>query len=270
MSLNLIGVRRVQLALVLWKTTFFSYMQSNLAGAILGLVERERNGETIDHNLVKKVVDTFISLDINDTDLNTVSLNLYREYFEIPFLEATGKYYEQESKAFLAENSVPDYLKKVMERLQEEEDRVDRYLNARTRKRLISKCERVLIRPHAELMWGSFRTLLDHDRDEDLQRMYVLLSRIPGGLEPLRRIFEEHMKKVGQIAVSKLVGERTESADGLVPKAYVDSLFDVHVKNSERVSRCFKGDAGFVISLDQACREFMNRNAATGTSAQVT
>ena len=93
-SLNLIGVRRVQLALVLWKTTFFSYMQSNLAGAILGLVERERNGETIDHNLVKKVVDTFISLDINDTDLNTVSLNLYREYFEIPFLEATGKYYE--------------------------------------------------------------------------------------------------------------------------------------------------------------------------------
>jgi len=153
-----------------------------------------------------------------------------------------------------------------MECLQEEQDCVDHYLNAKTRKRLIRKCERVLIRPHVELMWGSFQALLDYDRDEDLQWMYVLLSRIPEGLEPLWKIFEEHVMKVGQTAVSKLLGKGTEGADGLVPKAYVNVLLDVHVKNLERVSQCFKGDAGFVISLNQACREFMNRNPATSTT----
>ena len=68
------------------------------------------------------------------------------------------------------------------------------------------------------------------------------------------------------------------------PKAYVDALLEVHKKNQETVSRSFKGEAGFVASLDkvrfywclivgprqlcpcQACREFVNRNAATGTS----
>jgi hypothetical protein len=52
----------------------------------------------------------------------------------------------------------------------------------------------------------------------------------------------------------------------LYPKAYVDALLDVHHKNSETVTRSFRGEAGFVASLDKACREFINRNAATGTS----
>ncbi|KIO06053.1 hypothetical protein M404DRAFT_139457 [Pisolithus tinctorius Marx 270] len=257
------------LALVQWRTNFFLHVQNRngkLAGAILRLIERQRNGETIDQGLVKKVVDSFVSLGLDDTDINKTSLDVYKEHLEIPFLEATEKYYEQESEAFLAENSVSDYLKKAEERLREEEDRVDRYLNAETKKQLISKCEHVLIRQHAPLMWKSFQNLLDYDKDEDLQRMYALLSRIPEGLEPLRRNFEEHVKKAGMTAVSKLVGEGTDNTDGLDPKAYVDALLEVHRKNSDTVTRSFRGEAGFVASLDKACREFVNRNAATGTS----
>jgi len=82
----------------------------------------------------------------------------------------------------------------------------------------------------------------------------------------LRKKFEEHVKKAGLTAVSKLVGEGADGADGLDPKAYVDALLEVHRKNSETVTRSFRGEAGFVASLDKACREFVNRNAATGTS----
>ncbi|KZT27401.1 Cullin-domain-containing protein [Neolentinus lepideus HHB14362 ss-1] len=256
------------LALVQWKQNFFLHVQSKqqkLAGAILRLIERQRNGETIDQGLVKKVVDSFVSLGIDESDTNKGSLDVYRDHLEAPFLEATDKYYKQESEAFLAENSVSDYLKKAEERLREEEDRVERYLNTDTRKKLISKCEHVLIREHSELMWESFQNLLDYDKDEDLQRMYALLARIPEGLEPLRKKFEEHVKKAGLAAVSKLVGEGGENTD-LDPKAYVDALLQVHRKNSETVQRSFRGEAGFVASLDKACREFVNRNAATGTS----
>ncbi|RPD62795.1 Cullin-domain-containing protein [Lentinus tigrinus ALCF2SS1-6] len=256
------------LALVQWKSNFFLHVQSKhskLAGAILRLIERQRNGETIDQGLVKKVVDSFVSLGLDESDINKVSYEVYREHLETPFLDATEKYYQQESKAFLSENSVADYLKKAEERLREEEDRVERYMNTNTRKALIQKCEHVLIREHAELMWESFQGLLDYDKDEDLQRMYALLSRIPEGLEPLRKKFEEHVKRAGLAAVAKLVGEGGAAAE-VDPKAYVDALLEVHQKNSETVTRSFRGEAGFVASLDKACREFVNRNAATGTS----
>jgi cullin 1 len=259
-----------QLALVQWKTNFFLHVQSKhakLAGALLRLIELQRNGETIDQGLVKKVVDSFVSLGLDETDPNKACLDVYKTHFEEPFIEATEKYYKQESESFLAESSVSDYLKRAEDRLREEEDRVERYLNTGTRKPLISKCEHVLIRDHSELMWESFQSLLDFDKDEDLQRMYSLLSRIPEGLEPLRKRFEEHVKRAGLAAVAKLVGEGgAASIEAIDPKAYVDALLEVHRKNSETVLRSFRGEAGFVASLDKACREFVNRNAATGTS----
>ncbi|KAI0288053.1 Cullin [Russula brevipes] len=258
------------LALVQWRANFFLHIQgkqSKLAGAILRLIEDQRNGEIIDQGLVKKVVDSFVSLGIDDCDLNKVSLVNYEEHFETPFLVATEAYYKHESESFLAENTVSDYLKKAEDRLKEEEDRVERYLHTTTRKRLINKCEHVLIRAHAELMWESFQSLLDYDKEEDLQRMYSLLSLITEGLEPLRRKFEEHVKRTGLAAVAKLVGTDAAAIEALEPKAYVDALLEVHTKSSETVNRSFKGEAGFVASLDRACREFVNRNAATGTSS---
>ncbi|KAF5389228.1 hypothetical protein D9757_003461 [Collybiopsis confluens] len=257
------------LALVQWKNNLFVPIQqkhTKMASAVLRLIEQQRNGETIDQGLVKKVVDSFVSLGLDETDTNKACLDVYREHFESPFIDATEKFYKKESESFLAEHSVSEYLKRAEERLKEEEDRVDRYLNTQTRKALVSKCEQVLIREHAELMWDSFESLLDYDKDEDLQRMYALLSRIPEGLDPLRKRFEDHVKKAGLLAVSKLAGEGGSAEEALDPKAYVDALLEVHQKNSDTVTRSFRGEAGFVASLDKACREFVNRNSATGNS----
>ncbi|KAF4619424.1 hypothetical protein D9613_004852 [Agrocybe pediades] len=258
------------LALAQWKEHFFMPIQranNKLTTATLRLITQQRNGEAIDHDLVKKVVDSFVSLGLDSSDMDKETLDVYKEQFEAAFIAATEEYYKKESKTFLAENSVADYLKKAEDRLREEEDRVERYLHTKTRKELINKCEHVLVRDHAELMWDSFQSLLDFDQDEDLQRLYSLLSRIPEGLEPLRTRFEAHVKQAGLSAISKLVGEDGANMDSLDPKAYVDALLAVHQKNSEIVNRSFKGEAGFAASLDKACREFINRNAATGSSS---
>lgn len=90
--------------------------------------------------------------------------------------------------------------------------------------------------------------------------MYSLLWRVPSGLDPLRERFEQHIKKAGLASVEKTVGAGEEAA--VDPKAYVDSLLAVHNKNSELVNKAFKGDQGFIASLDKACREFVNRNKA--------
>ena len=207
-----------------------------------------------------------MSLGLDPKDPDKVCLDIYEEHFERPFIVETEQYYKKESEIFLAENSVSDYLKKAVDRLKEEEDRAERDLHTKTRKELIAKCEHVLIREHAELMWQNFQSLLDYDKDEDLHRTYALLSRIPEGLEPLQNRFEAHVKQAGLSAISKLIGQ-DGSTDSLDPKAYVDALLEVHQKYFEIVNRSFKGEAGFEASFDKACREFVNRSAATATSS---
>lgn len=40
----------------------------------------------------------------------------------------------------------------------------------------------------------------------------------------------------------------------------MDALLEVHKKYNDLVQTAFRGEAGFVASLDKACREFVNRN----------
>jgi cullin 1 len=47
----------------------------------------------------------------------------------------------------------------------------------------------------------------------DLSRMYSLLLRIPNGLEPLRKKFEEHVRRSGLAAVQKVIPTPGADAD---------------------------------------------------------
>lgn len=139
----------------------------------------------------------------------------------------------------------------------EEESRVQMYLHASTHKPLIQNCETVLVKGHTEIIWEEFQNLLNQDKQEDLYRMFSLLLRIPNGLDPLRARFEAHVRKAGLSAIEKIADE---SAETLEPKVYVDALLEVHKKYNDLVQTAFRGEAGFVASLDKACREFVNRN----------
>jgi cullin 1 len=239
---------------------------SKVVGAILRLIKSQRNGEVIDQTLVKHVVESFVSMGIDDVDTSKACLDVYEEHFQRPFLEETEIFYKAESEAFLAEHSVSDYLKKAERRIKEEEDRVDRYLHSSTKDALVSACDEVLIRQHATVLLENFNRLLEADKEQDVKRLYALMSRIPEGLEPMRKTFQEHVKTAGHAVIAKLVGENEDSGDGVEAKDYVDTLLQIYQKNHDRVTRCFKGEAGFFASLDKACRQFMNENAVTRKS----
>jgi cullin 1 len=117
-------------------------------------------------------------------------------------------------------------------------------------------CEQALIAKHAVTLRDEFQVLLDNDREEDMARMYKLLARIPEGLDPLRTRFESHVRQAGHLAVEK-VGD---AGDALDPKAYIDALLEVHTHYAALVQNAFNGESEFVRSLDNACREYVNRN----------
>jgi cullin 1 len=244
------------LHLVRWKEDMFGSTQNAVMEAVLRLVEKQRNGETIEQSKIKSVVDSFVSLGIDDQDSTKTTLDVYRKHFEEPFLEATKVYYEKESAEFLAVNSVVDYMKKAERRLDEEKERVPLYLLQEIMTPLMKTCEAALIAKHANVLRDEFQILLDNDREEDMARMYKLLARIPEGLDPLRAKFEAHVRSCGLMAVEKAASQ----GEAVDPKSYVDALLEVNIRYSALVQKAFGGESEFVRSLDNACREYVNRN----------
>jgi cullin 1 len=217
-----------------------------------------------------------VSLGIDHNDSSKSNLDVYRDYFEKEFIDATEVYYKTESEKFISENSIPDYMKKAEARLSEEEGRVQMYLHPSTHKTLIPICETVLVKNQEESIWDGFQSLLNADKQDgkitntwrsrnliadafylDLHRMYSLLARITDGLNPLRVSFEAHVKKAGLSAIERISQNENETMD---PKSYVDTLLEVHKKYNDLVQSAFSGEAGFVAALDKACGEFVNRN----------
>ncbi|KAK3940105.1 Cullin-1 [Diplogelasinospora grovesii] len=244
------------LHLVRWRDVLFAQVSEKVMHAVLKLVEKQRNGETIEYNQIKQVVESFVSLGLDEGDSSKTTLDVYRYHFERPFLEATKLFYQNESKQFVAENSVVEYMKKAEARLDEEEERVKVYLHPDIAIPLKKACNQVLIAEHQTILRDEFQVLLDNDREEDMARMYNLLSRIADGLDPLRSRFEAHVRKAGLAAVAKVATD----ADKLEPKVYVDALLEIHTHYQGLVKRAFNDEPEFTRSLDNACREFVNRN----------
>lgn len=73
-------------------------------------------------------------LGIDESDVQRQNLDVYNQYFQGVFIETTKHYYASESSKFVADNSVPDYMKKAEARIAEEESRVKLYLNDATSK----------------------------------------------------------------------------------------------------------------------------------------
>lgn len=255
-----------QLALIQWKRFVFAPLQTHrkLTNAVLDQIRIQRDGGVIQSSLLKTVLDSFVSLGIDDTDATRLNLDVYRTEFQQAFLETTMEYYKAESAAFVAQNSVNDYMRKAEARLMEEDDRVELYLQPSTRVPLGEVCREQLVTSHSALLWGQFKTLLENEMSADLSRMYALLVQIPHGLDPLREQFEAHVKAEGLDSVARTVEESPEQVD---PARYVQSLLRVYDHNMQTIETSFQSEAGMIAALDKACRVFINQNQATGKSA---
>jgi cullin 1 len=113
-------------------------------------------------------------------------------------------------------------------------------------------------------MWDHFERLLDEENQEDLERLYSLLARIPESTGMLQDNFEKHVRRAGQLAISKLVGE--DNMNVVEAGVYVATLLEVYQKYHSMVQRSFKNEPTLLQAHDKACRDFVNGNAVTRTT----
>ena len=89
---------------------------------------------------------------------------LYRDAFEEAFLKASKDYYTNESNIFISKNTMSDYMKKVLRRIDEEQARLRSFLHTSSEKELLLRCDQILIENHRDTIWTEFHSLLLHDQ----------------------------------------------------------------------------------------------------------
>ncbi|KAK0234981.1 Cullin [Armillaria nabsnona] len=251
-----------KLALVQWEAKVFVPInrEDRLLKALLLAIEREQNGQVADEVLVKNFIGSFLRLGVNYANLDEECLDIYKNDFEAPFLIATEMYYRGEAATFMvaARNSNFNYLKKVQDRLREEEDRVKRYgLLPTTSTNIISMLKDTFYPPYFHAIWTSVQEVSEFAGVENLP---ASLSHTHEGQDLLRKNFEQHVEKAGLNAVASLVDKDSEPD----PKTYLDTLLEVHTKYSVIITQHLYGDADFADSLCDVCTVFVNRNAVMG------
>ncbi|EPB80358.1 cullin family protein [Ancylostoma ceylanicum] len=269
------------LALVIWKRILFMESKERVTDAVLDLIRRERNGETISRNLIRDVTDCYVELGIEEDENPdqvrsaqpnpNAKLKVYMDHFEAKFLRETENYYANEAQAFLANNPLTEYMKKPSEivlfqverRLEDERARCDIYLHMATQEPLSKTCEKVLIEAQLELFQSEFGALLEANKDDDLARMYKLCERVEDGLNNLRSALESHITKEGLAAIAKVADTAFTDA-----KLYVTTILAVHNRYSSLVGSAFQNESGFIQALDKAATTFINKNAVTRRSQQ--
>eukprot|EP00747_Dinoflagellata_sp_TGD_P103439 gnl/TRDRNA2_/TRDRNA2_168962_c0_seq1.p1 gnl/TRDRNA2_/TRDRNA2_168962_c0~~gnl/TRDRNA2_/TRDRNA2_168962_c0_seq1.p1 ORF type:complete len:753 (-),score=178.87 gnl/TRDRNA2_/TRDRNA2_168962_c0_seq1:182-2440(-) len=236
----------------------FEEVKKDTRTALLKVINLERQGEYIDHDLVKGIIEMFIDLGIGN-------LNVYTTEFEEAFLPASSDYFVRQASGWLSEDSFPEYLRKAEAVLDAENNRVNQYLHRSTQPKLKHVViQALLAQPQSQLLEKETGVvyLLDNDKREDLARMHRMFSLVDNGLAPIATSFRQYVTDKGNIIVDERI-EQLKSAsktEALGDPSFIQTLLDLHDRFKGVVSECFSQDSLFQKSLKEAFEVFINRD----------
>ncbi|KAJ2782606.1 ubiquitin ligase (cullin) of SCF [Coemansia javaensis] len=253
----------------LWRNRFFMDVRTALIDAVFSLMARIRGGQVADLNLVKSVVDSYVSLGSDDAATGGKKMEVYDKYFLKPFIDGTEKYYRAEGERVLKEGPIRDYMVWAFDRIKEEETRAELYLHETSLREFSTALNGELIGRQRDALSSEFRPMLEAQNREDLGRLYQLMKRLGEavGLDPLREIFGAQVRAAGLQAVERVAADQA-AAESIASKSqlFVEALLSVHDLYSSILHDAFEVDPGFSKALDRACKDYINTNAVCTTN----
>lgn len=189
-------------------------VETRVTDGLLMMVQKERAGEAIERSLIQSLLRMLSSL------------HLYNRVFQTRFLMSSEGLYSREGCRLLQELTVPDYLRHVTKRLEEENNRLLHYLdNNATRPLLMHLVVKQLLGEHqSTIIQKGLDDMLQLHRKEDFRLLYNLLGRVKGGHPLLCSSFNAFIKAHGKTLVTEPEKDRLMVQDLLNFKDRLDDI----------------------------------------------
>lgn len=214
-------------------------VESHIMRGLLDLVDRERQGEAVDRQLLAGLVRM-----LGD-------LGLYSSAFSPLLLQETGAFYQAEGLRLMEASDVPHYLAHCESRLQQEQERCLHYLEPSSRRPLLQAVEQQLLAAHTpQILSKGFKPLMSAQRVQDLARMYSLLSRV-GGTDALRDEWRQYITTTGTAIVKDEANDKDMVERLLQLKAALDAV----------LGSAFQASPAFADQLTSAFQSAVNSRA---------
>ncbi|CAF3424427.1 unnamed protein product [Rotaria sp. Silwood1] len=201
----------------------------------------------------------------NRHQITSPTLEIYKDYFEVPFLDHTKQFYRQEAANFLVHNSISEYLKKAPRWIDEELHRAVSYLHSSTLAPLIKILEQALVHEQLEAICTEAKILLHDDNYSDFACLFKLVDRVPNATVQLKKIFENNFRPKGIESMERISATAIND-----PKDYVETILKIHKDLSNVAQKFFHNNEHLIASLNKACENFINNNAVTEAANNAT
>ncbi|XP_021820063.1 cullin-1 [Prunus avium] len=258
-----------EVGLTCFRDLVYREVNANARVAVIGLIDKEREGEQIDRALLKNVIDIFVEIGMGNMDA-------YEGDFEAYMLGDSGEYYSRKASNWILEDSCPDYMLKAEECLKREKERVSHYLHSSSEQKLVEKVQHELLVVYATQLLdkehSGCRALLRDDKVEDLSRIYRLYNKIPKGLEPVSSVFKQHVTAEGTALVQQaedVASNQASSGAGTQEQVLVRKIIELHDKYMAYVTDCFLNHTLFHKALKEAFEVFCNKAVSGSSSAEL-
>lgn len=182
-------------------------------------------------------------------------LQIYRENFEKAYIEATEAFYRTKAPQYLEANGVQNYMRYADQKLREEEQRAQKYLESFSGsvQALTECCVNVLVTAFKETILAECAVMIKNNETEKLQLMFKLMDRVPDGITPMLNALEEHIINAGladMVASAETITQDSEK--------YVEQLLDLFKKFSKLVKDAYNDDPRFLTARDKAYKHVVN------------
>nr|CAB3234773.1 cullin-5-like [Phallusia mammillata] len=232
-----------------WNKNVFHSISDNLKDRTMVLIQEEREGKSVDAQLVIGVRQSFVNLCSNAED----PLQIYHEHFESSYVQATEKHYNSAAENYLNDNGVREYMKYAQQKLSEENQRATRYLESSSVSVLDKHCVSVLVSRFTDAMLAECPHMIRENETDQLSLMFNLMNRVPDGINPIIKYLSEYILQQGLTDMKECRDIITTDSE-----KYIDLLLVLFQRFSTLVKKSFNDDPRLLTARDKAFKEVVN------------
>lgn len=194
---------------------------------------------------------------------NSIDFLDYAFKVESLIVQTCSDFYRESSRKFQSESIfITDYVRYVDQRLRFESELVTKLLPARSAKTVIATVEKELLSAHASRLYSEFGGLLEGNKIADLELVFCLLKRVPGGVEPLSASISSFIIDK-TTSIIKLASDNTMSQ---TPKGAIlaRELTPILKKMRELVSHSFDNSSDLNLVVNSAFSQALSQDKSIG------